>query len=243
MRISAKQSGLTITEVLTTVVIIVVLTLVSLPAIDSFFDSMSSTGSAEAMINAALSNARAMAISKQRYVGVRFQLAYNNSDPNNPFAADQYMIFIMSDYQSTNLASGFIALDGMKPMKLPESLAAMEIVADDSEIEDIDKVNDKTTFSIVFSPSGAMLLHDVRVVGQNVNDSVFNDMPNSKAMFQQDTDVTPPFKKELSCRSFRIYDTKEFKRAYDAGQPYSGYLQGLKPVYINPYTGTVISSD
>jgi len=240
MKIKPKQSGLTLTEVLTTIVIIVILTVVALPAINSFFDSMSSSGSAEVMINAALSNARAMAISRQRYVGVRFQKIY---DARGPLYADQYMIFVMSDFQNTNLASGYRAVDGMKPMKLPESIGVMELVADDSEIEDFDMLNDRTTFSVVFSSSGAMLRHDVRVVGLNANDTVFNDiMLNPDAMFRQDT-TTPPFKEELSCRSFRIYDRTEFRRAYEQEIPYSGYLYSVPTVYINPYTGTLISSD
>ena len=47
---------------------------------------------------------------------------------------------------------------------------------------------------------------------------------------------------EPSRRSFVIYDRQEFRRAYQIGQAYSGYLQRLLPdaIYINPYTGTMI---
>ena len=46
---------------------------------------------------------------------------------------------------------------------------------------------------------------------------------------------------EPSRNSFVIYDTKKFKQTYDNGNAYSGYLNQLKPIYINPYTGTIIN--
>ncbi len=227
-------------EILTVIAIVVLVTVVSMPAIDVFFNSFASQGSTEAMINAALSSARAMATSEHRYVGIRFQKIY---DERGPLYADQYMIFIVYDYDKTKLAYGFRAVEGIKPMKLPENIGAMEIVADDTEIDNEAKVKDKTTFSIVFSPSGKMVVHLVRVASNNVKDMVFDQMPHQYAMFQEDEDVTPPYKQEPSRRSFLIYDNREFRRAYDNDRPYTDYLKQLaeKPLYINPYTGTIIS--
>ncbi len=128
-------------------------------------------------------------------------------------------------------------------MKLPENIEAMEIVADDTEIDDEAKVLDKTTFSIVFSPSGKMVVHLVRVASNNVKDMVFDQMPHQYAMFQEDSDGTPPYKQEPSRRMFLIYDAREFRRAYNDGRPCTGYLGGLTPLYINPYTGTIISQE
>jgi prepilin-type N-terminal cleavage/methylation domain-containing protein len=243
-----RRKGLTLTEVLTTIVIIVILTVVALPAINAFFDSMSSSGSAEVMINAALSNARAMAISRQRYVGVRFQLAYNNIAPNNPFAADQYMIFVINEPTLVKTTStgtytvpnGYCAVKGIKPIKLPPNIGVMvEGVADTAVANDI---FDNTTFTIIFSPSGNLVIRPVvHVLREGTTDEVFND-PSVNPMFQDDYENESPYKSEQSQRSFIIYDKTEFKRAYEQGTPYSGYLQSVAPVYINPYTGTLINS-
>jgi len=245
MKTKPKQSGLTLTEVLTTIVIIVILTVVALPAINAFFDSMSSSGSAEAMISAALSNARAMAISRQRYVGVRFQKIY---ETRGPLFADQYMIFIVND--TTIGAYAFCAINGMKPVKLQGNIGAIDLylgsVSDQqisNGISDPNLFNDASTFSIVFSPSGHLVIHKQRAVRKSANDDVFNfeaavsSPTNPVGMFVVDG------ANELSRRSCIIYDTKEFRRAYEQEIPYSGYLQSVAPVYINPYTGTLISSN
>jgi len=264
---NGRRKGLTLTEVLTTIVIIVILTVVALPAINAFFDSMSSSGSAEVMINAALSNARAMAISRQRYVGVRFQKIYNQ---RGPLFADQYMIFVIND--TTIGANAFRAVNGMKPLKLPDNIGLMdlylvlqrnkvnpvnpktqEVIQSDDQINDEVEFTDTSTFSVVFSPSGKMVIHGLYV--KNDND-VFNTSPNVSngiGMFVQDDYFTGNsmgnpdlgLGPEPSRRYFIIYDTKEFRRAFEQEIPYSGYLQALalKPIYINPYTGTIISSD
>ncbi|GAH67949.1 unnamed protein product, partial [marine sediment metagenome] len=67
-RLKSYKKGVTLPEVLTVIVIVVLVTVVSMPAIDVFFDSMASRGSTEVMINAALSSARAMATSEHTYV-------------------------------------------------------------------------------------------------------------------------------------------------------------------------------
>jgi prepilin-type N-terminal cleavage/methylation domain-containing protein len=249
--LKGRRAGFSLTEVLTTIVIIVILTLVSLPAIDAFMDSMSSTGSVEAMVNAALSNARAMAITKQRYVGIRFQLAYNNSDPNNPFASDQYMTFIISEPGLMNISGfpvsySYCAIKGFKPMKLPPNIAVMvDDIVSNADIDAPNEIFDKTTFTIIFSPAGNLIIRPVvHVLREGLTDEIFN-ASSTNPMFVDDYDNVLPFQSEPSRRSFVIYDKNEFKRAYEAGVPYSGYLQALmvKPICINPYTGTVISSD
>ncbi len=258
MKVRAKQSGVTLPEVLTVIVIVVFVSVISMPVIDTFFDSMASQGSAEAMISAALSSARAMATSEHTYVGIRFQKIY---DPLiSPIYADQYMIFIVYDYDRTDLANGFRAVEGMKPIKMPENFGVMDLYYGSvnngygeigNDLTNANLLNDATTFSMVFSPSGKLIVHNVQIRNRNgqTNDSSFDDIFNTRvnveetkiAMFYQDDYPNDGFMIEPSRREFLIYDNREFRRAYIDGRPVTGYLGGLTPFHINPYTGTIIS--
>jgi hypothetical protein len=61
-------------------------------------------------------------------------------------------------------------------------------------------------------------------------------------MFYQDGYPVLGLEEELSRRQFVIYEQDKFKRAYEQGTPYSGYLMQLTPVYLNSYTGTIITA-
>lgn len=275
MRNRSKQSGLTLTEVLTTMVIIALLTAFSLPAINAMMDSFGSEGSAEAMINAALSNARAIAIKEHRYAGIRFQLAYDPCNPN-PFNANQYMIFIVQD--PAIMAYGFRAVDGMKPIKLPQNIAVCDLyfitshkinspissveqtITLDNQIMEEKVFTDTSAFSVIFSPQGNMVIHGLRIrnrdgyTNNDSRDDVFNTKQNVEVngygMFYQDDyfeGETFDFGlgPEPSRRNFIIYEKNKFKEALSKGVPYSQYLEGLvnNKLYVNPYTGTLISTD
>jgi hypothetical protein len=173
------------------------------------------------------------------------------------------MIFIVHDFPSTGYANGFRAVEGLKPIKLPETIGVMdstlihEMITLDPGWEptlDLDaELNDLTTFSIIFSPSGRMIMHEVRAWNKdgypNSSDSsadeifnTLNNLANGIAMFAQDYNGDG-FQQELSRNSFIIYDRKQFKQAYKNGAGYSGYLVKLVPIYISPYTGTMILVD
>ena len=254
---------------------IVLLGSFGLPAIRTFLESFESGTGARPVISAALASARAIAAREQKYAGIRFQKAYN---PEGPLKASQYMIFIVNDFDKTKLAPGYRAVEGLKPIKLPDSIGVMDSELINQKIISVPTwepssnhpvdLTDLTTFSIVFSPTGKMVIHDVRVrnrdgipdspgeLGNPSADDVFNkkdEVDNGIGMFYQDDYAAQDwrlryypqnfgFGKEPSRRSFVIYDRQEFKRAYDIGRAYSGYLVKLIPdvIYINPYTGTMI---
>jgi hypothetical protein len=257
---------------------IVLLAAIGVPAVRVFIHSFESESGTKNMISAAFASARAMAAQKQRYVGIRFQKEYNRnaSDPLDPLTAPQYMIFIVHDPASepngTGLANGFRAVEGLKPIKLPDSVGVMDLrlrtkldpadsgdipIDDNAKIDGPSEVRDTTTFSVVFSPSGKLVIHEVRVRNRNgktddtSKDDVFNTLTkitapvNPAGMFIQDDDTSLGLGQEYSRNSFIIYDTKEFTQAYKKIPPqaYSGYLYRLIPqaIYINPYTGTIIS--
>ena len=134
------------------------------------------------------------------------------------------------------------------------------VLDSEGEITDADIFRDSTTFSIIFSPSGKLVIHDVRIrnrdgapkwpsTADSSLDDIFNaitritDPVNPTGMFIQDNDTlpTPGLSQESSRNHFIIYETKKFKQAYNNGNAWN-YLYPLsqKPAYINPYTGTII---
>jgi Tfp pilus assembly protein FimT len=116
-----KQSGISLTEILVVVGIIAVLMGVSIPAAKQLAGSFETGTGVRQLINAALSNARAIAVREQTYAGVRFQ---------QDAEGHTYMIFIVHDKAATGLANGFRAVMGRKPMQLPENVSVTATVVD-----------------------------------------------------------------------------------------------------------------
>jgi len=280
------KPGLTLTEMTVVIVTVVLLLSLGLPAIRALFASFESHSGATAMISAALASARAIAAQNQRYAGIRFQKI---NQTNDLLEAPQYMIFIVQDPDM--MAYGFRAAPGLKPIKLPDSIAvtdltivtgrnpvnptnSIEVRLDDPALTDQQRDNlideereltDTTTFSIIFSPSGKLVIHGIRARNREgypdtsantfeSSDDVFNKKAQVDAgigIFYQDDyfgaggssypdlGLGP----EQSRSSFVVYDKNEFMRAYRKRRAWSDYLVKLagKAIYINPYTGTIIN--
>jgi hypothetical protein len=209
------------------------------------------------MISAALSSGRAIAAKEQHYAGIRFQNKYQQDGKGC-----QYMIFIVHDQPNTDLANGFRAVEGYEPIKLPDSVGIMDLMINktekidsDSKIDTPAEVNDTTTFSIIFSPSGKLVIHDVQVrnrdgqsSGTASKDDIFNTLANitnstePHGMFLQDDYPLDGLDKEPSRNSFIIYDKTVFEKL-NPNSRYDDYLKDLaakEVIYINPYTGTMI---
>jgi hypothetical protein len=245
------------------ITIIAMLIAIAIPASRSIKASYESTG-AESMISSALASARAIAAKEHCYAGVRFQKAWQ-LDNDGP----QYMIFIVKDPTVIDAsgkpvpASGFRAVDGLKPIKLPDNMGVTDLTCSAGTnastwgcwtIPWADAVNpaispefcDATTFSIVFSPTGKLIIHYVQAVRKDTYDDIFNDVAviaNGNAMFQDDYYNSGSFQKEFSRSSFVIFDKDKLKNAKDSlGNPnrWFGYLAKLPVIHINQYTGTMI---
>ena len=113
-----------------------------------------------------MSSARAIAAKERRYAGVRFQEDYNG---------DQYMIFIIYDASISNGWQGnlgFRAVEGSPPVKLPAGIKLCK-----NEIAP----GMDTTISVVFSPSGKLVIHNLWVRNRdNVSDdSSLDDIFNT----------------------------------------------------------------
>jgi prepilin-type N-terminal cleavage/methylation domain-containing protein len=273
------KSGLTLTEMVVVIAIIALLVTFGLPAINLLFDSFVSRGTGKSMISAALSSTRAIAAREQHCAGIRFQ---------QDLAGNQYMVFIVHDFEKTGLNPGFRAVEGIKPIKLPENLRVMDLMvrvnhgthwtdAEDTSdqplkvdyLDDTNPLNlgpdrrnkyitDTSSFSIVFSPSGKLIMRDVRVrnrdgiyqpdngvSGKVSMDDIFNSTSNitnyGVGLLIQDDYADLGLGAESSRNMFIIYDKMRFEQL-DARSRFD-YLSSLEPVYINPYTGTVIWLD
>jgi hypothetical protein len=217
----------------------------ALPAIRALLDSFETQSGAKTLISTALASARAIAAKEQRYAGVRFQQVY---DPEGPLEASQYMVYIVNDpnlvdARSANrykVAYGFRVIEGVKPIKLPKSAGAMELVEVPNQIGDPNGIIEKTTFSIVFSPTGKLVIHKVATLRRNALDRVFNDS-SINPMFIDDYNDRLPFWQELSQNRLIIYDRDQFYKLNPQNR--FDYLNRLELIYINPYTGTMILPD
>ena len=195
-----RTIGLTLIETTLVVATIALLVGFAVPAVKALIHSFHTEGGARSMVSAALNSARTMAVSKQRYVGVRFQKLCTSDDPLDPLKglmeAPQYMIFIMHDPadppNGTGLVIGFRAIPGLEPIKLPETMGVMMLsnpwsggtaggIAFALAVGDLaDQLSDATTFSIVFSPSGRLVVHDVRVRNRDGKYQPSNDLGSTK---------------------------------------------------------------
>jgi hypothetical protein len=117
-------------------------------------------------------------------------------------------------------------------------------------------VTDMSSFSIIFSPNGKLIVHEVRIRNRNgifqpdntvpakvSMDDIFNSPENivnlGIGMFVQDDYAHLGLGAESGRNRIIIYDGTQFDKL-DARGRYD-YLTSLEPMYINPYTGTIIS--
>jgi len=244
-----KKTGFSITEVIVSMSIIAILAGIGLPAIKQVVKSFESASRLQDVVSAAMSNARAMAQARGQYIGLRFQCNAGG---------DQYMVFIEQD--DTVWADGFKALAGRNPVRLPKRGLVMDMhlraavgdptdpsyvdIINDLQIDSPQEVTDASTFCVIFSPEGKLVMHDVRI-WQGAGD-VFNiqaqvDAGNGKLYI--DDDPANGLGEETSRNHFIIVDKNKFN-SLPAGQRYSRYLQSLNvnAIYINPYTGELISN-
>lgn len=184
-----RTRGLTLIETTLVVATVALLIGLAVPAVRSMVNAFQSEGGTKGIIHATLSAARTMAVTQQRYVGVRFQKAYQY-DGYTPAAkglldASQYMVFIVQEEPSKTggLGNGFRAMEGHEAIKIPGTTGVMDLRivtnrddstyqeielgsstgAGDVRIDEFGELMDATTFSIIFSPSGKLVTHWVQV--------------------------------------------------------------------------------
>ncbi|MHC4195673.1 MAG: prepilin-type N-terminal cleavage/methylation domain-containing protein, partial [Planctomycetota bacterium] len=200
MERNGKQPGLTLIEMMVVIAIVALLVSISMPALRQLMDSTATEGTVRGMIGAAMASARAIAAREQRYAGIRFQQDLDDR---------QYMIFIIQDSAQTGLVNGFRAVDKLTPIELPDTIGVMDLrlgsdgdkeISSDADILLEWQVRDTSSFSVVFSPSGKLVIHNVRVRNRdgtlkwpdfldNSQDDIFNTKTRVESgigMFVQD---------------------------------------------------------
>ncbi|MEA3226514.1 MAG: prepilin-type N-terminal cleavage/methylation domain-containing protein [Planctomycetota bacterium] len=279
MRTKSGQPGLTLPEMMVVVTIIALLTALGLPAVRALLNSFETQSGTESLVSAALANARAIAAKEQHYAGIRFQ---------QDSTGNQYMIFILHDFEKTGLNPGFKAIEGIKPIKLPDNSRVMDLrvrthrstnwadAADPLDeplgaghLDDTNPLNlgpsqenvyitDTSSFSIVFSPAGKLVVRNVRlrnrdgifrpdnsIPAQLSTDDVLNSPTNianfGVGKFIQDDYAELGLGAEPSRNRFVICDMTQFDELNALGR--LEYLNRLELIHINPYTGTIISPD
>jgi len=248
MNLRAKKHGISLTEMVIVVAGVALLAYLTVPSLSSLIRSFDSPASARTLISGALASARAIAAREHRYAGIRFQKVF---DSDNPLEAAQYMIFIVHDIVPNQSVSRFRAVEGIEPIRLPDSVGVMDVseVAAEEDLAVGGPFENATTFSILFSPTGKLVRRISNVQRANDRDvlfsNVFGRVRDGDAMFFEDGFLPLPYQpnNEMSCASFVIYDSRRFVQAYRQGRAYLGCLAELVPLYINPYTGTMITQD
>ena len=184
------------------------------------------------------------------------------------------------------LANGFRAVKGHKPIKLPGDGRVMDLkireagtyntgspdatkpsyidINTSSRIDGLMEWLDTSTFSIIFSPAGKLVSHEVRVRNRHglidgwgySSDKIFNvksmvqagDALLCQDDYAEDPDTTKEFfyddlglGQEYSRKSFIIYDKKRFDNyGDDVITRWTHYLSQIEKTYINPYNGQLV---
>jgi len=260
MRTHRQQFGLTLTELTVTIAVMAILMTLAVPAAKRLTSSLQGGAGARGMISAAMSNARAIAVRHGTYAGVRFQRTADGRT---------YMIYIVHDFPATGLANGFRAVEGRKPVALPEDIGVVDgfwvqRTYENNAIKNAVDVSlkyaditggiaylenrafeDAATFSIVFSPAGKIVTRLVQVRRRNAGDTLFNTLGNPAAMFLQDDydgGASGEFLgigPENSRRQLIIYNKKDLAQV-NASKRWSAYLECLPQLMVSPYTGELL---
>jgi prepilin-type N-terminal cleavage/methylation domain-containing protein len=249
MNARTKKSGFSLTEVIVTMGIIGVLAGIGVPAVRQVMKSFESSSRVRDVVAAAFSNARARAMARGEYIGLRFQ---------SDLEGNQYMVFIEEDSDDSGLANSFRAITGRNTIRLPKNGLVMDlrlgkntfspvplsdkVIDTNDAIDEARELVDTTAFSVIFSPAGKLVQHVARI--WNGAPDIFNDkvkVDDGEAMFYYDSYGILGLGVEVSRNNFIIVDKNEFKMVPPA-ERWDRYLQHLAEneiFYINPYTGEI----
>lgn len=167
-----RNKGITLTELIVVVGIIVLLGVISLPAISMLEKSIGAENNPTYLISSLLGSVRIIAVKEQRYAGIHFERTANGT---------QYCVMIISepaipypplviDPEQNNIP--FTAIDGYQPISLGEKV----IIASGTDVNDLN-------FDIVYSPSGRLVRKFVMLCSNpaKMNDDIFH---NTSSLFK-----------------------------------------------------------
>ncbi len=262
-----RLAGFTMVELLTVMAIIAVMALLVLPGFTKMISS-NKEGAAQNLIRSALVEAQVHAAQTQKYAGIRFQF-----DKNGWAKGRQYLVLI-----ENITGTEYRAAPNAKPVALPEGIGVIDysmITQNPSNQTQINTNNynlsdndtdqygllGSTTFSIIFSPTGQLVVKNLYVTWWDADDQVFNneynvnlvsspgDLPppllyydNNYANWINITDSVPWCVYEPSAKGLYIFEVNKMLQEVSADTRWTDYIGtvDVKPVLINMYTGTII---
>lgn len=272
MRQRTKKTGFSLTEILVSMSIIGILAGIGLPAVKQVVKSFESASRLEGVVSAAMSNARAMAQARDQYIGIRFQQTPQGEqymvfiEQDNDVGPGHVLLQMNPGFRALKgknpirlpkrgavmdlrIKNNYIDIEAYltdRSVKVEDVFGVVDLVASNAGIDQEWELLDAMTFSVVFSPQGKLVITNLRVAHSNSNGGeVFNRSTNDSMFIQDDIYTVPDavqgLQLEPSRNNFIIVDKNKFN-SIPAGERYSRYLQYLKAVYINPYTGELISN-
>jgi len=289
MRHKRKADAFTLVELLVVVTIIGIMLGLTMPSFNTMMKSQQAA-SAKTLIRTALAQAQIYASSNQKYAGLRFQPDADGRP--NIILIEHAPRCLVTDLSGVitedNVAERFTAIPNAKPVALPEGIGviSLEVLTppivgnpgfQENSNQYLDNFTDNrscllgaSTFTIIFSPTGQLIIKSVVVRERQLTDTFGNlvdltfgsyarfhtPLAIPKPRFYQDnykfkfgTNIWPWFNdsikwcdREDSTYGMYIYE-EEPMLAANKDLRYTEYISLLKPILINTYTGKLIEWD
>jgi len=252
MKHKRKAEGYSLVELLVVVAIIGILLGLTMPSFNSMMKSQQIT-STKTLIRTALTQAQVYASSNQKYAGLRFQ----SDTKGRP-----HIILIENTHDTT-----YAPIPNARPVALPEGIglisASIDILAPANRDLYLDDSNNDqycllgaTTFTIIFSPTGQLVIKTPIVHPRNDFDQTMNVAAVVEAGgarfycdgWYTDSFGNPPHAPVYYCLSedstmgLYIYEKEPMQEA-NSNLRYTEYVSLLQPLLINTYTGKLIELD
>ncbi len=229
-QLTTRRSAFTLIEILIVISLIILLAAVSIPTITTLFGS-GSAAQAYNMLAAQITTARAMAIRNSTYAGVHVQM--DVTDPNVCWAS-------IVTYDS---ASGTFSIpEDIFPHQMPGNMAFGEIAspfvagsAYQATAMDDNSLDDFTSFTIVFDPSGKLV--------RRVNDNPVNFDLLHPAFATGDTQIWDPVNVngENGVAAVTIFEYSALKARTDTQKRADFLDESGQFLAVNVYSGQLLS--
>ena len=243
MKAKAEQFGFTLVEMLVVVAVVAIMIGVAVLNAGDLLRSQRST-SAKNLIRSSLAQAQAYAQANRIYAGLRFQF-----DRNGWQTGRQYMVLI----EKVGVDHEFNPIPNSKPLALPKNIGVINLPIDLQGFTEDEWLDDNysssvgmegsATFSVIFSPTGQLVVKDVELLQRFTGDPVVSleaDVNSGISLLYSDRwDEVDWCVDELSALGLIVCETT-LLRETDSLLRYTNYVVDLEPILINVYTGTFI---